>query len=104
MQKNLVGFFCLFGYILLRAIAEPLDFSTFEIVGNSVGPAVATSGAASTLTITPAVGDVSNAAWAPTALDVTRSFSITFTLTLTGTAGADGVALVLHNDPRARAA
>jgi hypothetical protein len=107
-----MGFHCrpslhLCAFLLLSSRCEtlPVDFSTFVLAGNGVGPATFSgSGASSTLTLTPAIVGAANAAWAPVSLDVTRSFSCTFTLTLVGSAGADGVVLALHNDPRGRAA
>jgi hypothetical protein len=87
--------------LLVSRASPQVVLSTFTLVGNGLGPASAT---ASSLTITPAVNSIANAAWSPAPVDVTTAFALTFSITMSATTGADGVALVFHNDARGRAA
>ena len=70
------------------------NFQQYSVMGS----AVATS--ATTANLVPAALYAANAMWAPVQLDTRVSFSASFTISLSGTAGADGFSFGFHNDPR----
>ena len=70
------------------------NFQNFAVMGS----AVATS--ATTANLVPAALYAANAMWAPVKLDTRVSFSASFTISLSGSAGADGFTFGFHNDPR----
>jgi hypothetical protein len=79
------------------------DFNSWAVAPLTDTMVVPVLNSATSVTLTNG-GSQSSAMWAPNLLPTHQSWNASFTVNVAGSAGADGFAFVVHNDPRGASA